>query len=203
MLCIVITVPTRAVDTAAAPTCRCRSTLTLAPFRARHWLHAVPITLFARTIHATIPFAPRPQTLTVPRPPTVHCVGRRSRPRRGRARRRHVPSPASRARRPCICLHRTSPRPYALPSVIGLPRCLSRSKPRVQALDRSASALRFLTPRARAPPWPAALAWRHHLPSPTASLPRLVPAARAVCRTSPPGPGSSASLAACRAACSI
>ena len=123
--------------------------------------------------------------------------------RRGRARRRHVPSSASRVRRPCACPHCTSPRHHPLPPVIGLPRCSSRSTPRVQALDRSASALRCFPPRARAPPWQAALAWHHHLPSPATSLPRLVPAARAVCRISPPGTGSSASsLAACRAVCS-
>lgn len=201
--CVVIIVSTYAVDPAAALACRCRSALTPALFRARHWLHAVPITLFALTIRAVIPFAPRPRTLAMPRPPTTHRAGRRSRPRRGRARRRHVPSSALRVRRPCVCLHRTSPRHYVLPPVIGLPRCSPHSKPRVQALDRSASAMRFLTPRARAPPWPAALAWRHHLPSPTVSPPRLVPAARAVCRTSPPGTGSSASLAACRAVCSM
>ena len=57
--------------------------------------------------------------------------------------------------------------------------------------------------RARAPPWQAVLAWHHHLPSPITLLPRLVSAARAVCRISSPGTGSSASLAACRAVCSI
>ena len=87
--------------------------------------------------------------------------------------------------------------------VICLPRCSSRSIPRVQALDRSASALRCFPPRVRAPPWQAALAWHHHQPSPTTSPPRLVPAARAVCRTSPPGTGRSSSLAACRAVCSV
>ena len=201
--CTFVIVSTYAVDPAAGPTCRCRSALTPALFCARHRLHAVPITLFALTIHAAIPYAPRPRTPTMPRPPTIHRAGRRSRPRRGRARRRHVPSSASRVRRPCACPHRTSPRHHALPPVIGLPRCSSRSTPCVQALDRSASAMRCFPPRARVPPWQAVLAWHHHLPSPTTSLPRLVPAARAVCRISPPGTGSSASLAACRAVCSI
>ena len=76
MLCIVTTVPTRAVDTAAAPTCRCRSTLTLAPFRARHWLHAVPIPLFALAIHAVLPFAPRPRNANDA--PTAHYISCRS-----------------------------------------------------------------------------------------------------------------------------
>ena len=58
-------------------------------------------------------------------------------------------SSASRARRPCACPHCTSPRHHALPPVICLPRCSSHSIPRVQALDRSASALRCFPPRAR------------------------------------------------------
>ena len=73
-------VSTYAVDPAAAPTCRCRSALTTALFLARHWLPAVPITLFALSIHAVILFAPLPRTPTMPRTPTIHRAGRHHRP---------------------------------------------------------------------------------------------------------------------------
>ena len=58
----------------------CRIALATALFRARHWLPAVLITLFALSIHAAIPFAPRPRTPTMPRTPTIHRAGRRSQP---------------------------------------------------------------------------------------------------------------------------
>ena len=193
---------TYAVDPAAAPTCRCRSALTTALFRARHWLPAVPITLFALSIHAVILFAPLPRTPTMPRTPTIHRAGRHHQPAavarvavtsRHRPRARAVPAPALTVRLRATTLYRQS----------FVSRAAHRARYPASKHWTGPPPRCGASRRARAPPWQAVLAWHHHLPSPITLLPRLVSAARAVCRISSPGTGSSASLAACRAVCSI